>query len=199
MQALGNDPDKLNVDIIQMVRLVENGEEIKMSKRLGNAVTIAELMDLTGTDAARYFFAARALDSHLDFDLKLATAKSNDNPVYYAQYAHARMCSILKAAKDIPAAESYDGLTEEKEIELLKTLQEYPKVVAEAARTRQAHKITHYIQNLASKFHSFYTVCKVNDPSDLQLSAKRLALVQACEIVLASALNLIGVEAVESM
>lgn len=199
MAALGNDPDKLNVDIIQMVRLVDNGEEVKMSKRLGNATTIVELLDLVGPDAARYFFSARALDSHLDFDLKLATAQSNDNPVYYAQYAHARMCSILKAATDIPAAENFEGLKEEKEIELLKTLQEYPKVIAEAARTRQAHKIAHYIQNLASRFHSFYTVCKVNDPKDPELSAKRLALVQACEIVLASALNLIGVEAVESM
>lgn len=199
MSALGNDADKLNVDIIQMVRLVEDGEEVKMSKRLGNATTINELLDLVGVDAARYFFTARALDTHLDFDLKLATSKTNDNPVYYAQYAHARMCSILKGAKDLPKAENFEGLDNEKEIELLKTLQEYEKVVAESARTRQAHKITHYIQNLASKFHSFYTVCKVNDPANPELSAKRLALVEACEIVLASALNLIGVEAVESM
>lgn len=199
MEMLGHDSDKLNVDIIQMVRLVQDGEEIKMSKRLGNATTLVDLMDLTGTDAARYFFAARALDSHLDFDLGLATSKSNENPVYYAQYAHARMCSILKGAADIPEAESYDGLDDEKEIELLKTLQEFEKVVADAARTRQAHKITHYIQNLASKFHSFYSSCKVNDPANPELSAKRIALVKACRIVLAEALDLIGVEAVESM
>lgn len=199
MDALGNDSSKLNVDIIQMVRLVENGEEVKMSKRLGNATTIAELMDLVGVDAARYFFVARALDSHLDFDLALATSQTSDNPVYYAQYAHARMCSILKQTKDIPEADNYEGLVDEKEIELIKTLQEYPKVVAEAARTRQAHKITHYIQNLATRFHSFYTVCKVNDPQNPELSAKRIALVKACETVLASALELVGVEAVESM
>ena len=96
MSALHHDPDKLNVDIIQMVRLVSNGEEVKMSKRLGNATTINDLMDLVGVDAARYFFSARALDTHLDFDLDLAVSKTNENPVYYAQYAHARICSILK-------------------------------------------------------------------------------------------------------
>lgn len=200
MQALGNDPDKLSVDIIQMVRLVENGEEVKMSKRLGNAMTINDLVDMVGVDAVRYFFVARALDSHLDFDLKLATSQTNENPVYYAQYAHARICSILRGAKDAyPAASSYDGLVHEKEIELLKTLSDYPNVIADTARTRQVHKITHYIQNLATRFHSFYTVCKVNDPENPELSAKRIALLEAVQIILADALSLIGVEAVESM
>ena len=123
MQALGNDPDKLNVDIIQMVRLVSDGKEVKMSKRLGNATTINELCDSVGVDAARYFFVQRALDSHLDFDIELAKRQSNDNPVYYAQYAHARMCSIQKQAKDIELADSFEDLTDEKEIELMKTLQ----------------------------------------------------------------------------
>lgn len=199
MQALGNDPEKLDVDIIQMVRLVENGEEVKMSKRLGNATTINELIEWVGVDAARYFFVNRALDSHLDFDLELARSKSNDNPVYYAQYAHARMCSILKGAPDYGKPENYEGLDSEKEIELLKTLQDYENVIADTARTRQVHRITHYIQNLASRFHSFYTVCRVNDPENPELSAKRLGLVDASRIVLADALNLIGVEAVESM
>ena len=199
MEALGHDPDKLNVDIIQMVRLVENGEEVVMSKRKGNATTINELVEWVGTDAARYFFVARALDSHLDFDLNLARSKSNDNPVYYAQYAHARMCSILRQAADLPETSTVSGLDSEKEIELLKTLQEFPKVVADTARTRQVHKMTHYIQNLATRFHSFYTVCKVIDPENPELTASRLALVRATKVVMAQALNLVGVEAVESM
>lgn len=199
MQALGNNPDKLNVDIIQMVRLVSNGEEVKMSKRLGNATTINELCDRVGVDAARYFFVQRALDSHLDFDIELATSKSNDNPVYYAQYAHARMCSIQKQAGDIELATSFEDLTHEKEIDLMKTLQEFNKVIIESARTRQVHKVCHYIQNLASKFHSFYNACKVVDRENMNLSSQRLALVKATQIVLANALDTIGVEAVESM
>lgn len=198
MSALGHDPDKLNVDIIQMVRLVSNGEEVKMSKRLGNATTINDLVEMVGVDAARYFFAARALDSHLDFDLDLAVSQTNENPVFYAQYAHARICSILKNA-DFGKPTRYDGLVHEKEIDLLKTLAEYPSVIESSARTRQVHKITHYIQNLASKFHSFYTACKVNDPSNPELSAQRIALLEAVQTVLADALSLIGVSAPESM
>ncbi|MBB5183859.1 arginine--tRNA ligase [Catenisphaera adipataccumulans] len=199
MQALGNDPDKLHVDIIQMVRLVSGGEEMKMSKRLGNATTIRELCESVGVDAARYFFVSRALDSHLDFDVELAKKQSNDNPVYYAQYAHARMCSILKQADGIDTADTFDRLTDEKEIELMKTLQEFSKVIVDSAKTRQVHKVCHYIQNLASKFHSFYNACKVIDRADPELSSQRLALVKATKIVLANALHLIGVEAIESM
>lgn len=199
MQALGNDPDKLNVDIIQMVRLVSDGKEVKMSKRLGNATTINELCDSVGVDAARYFFVQRALDSHLDFDIELAKRQSNDNPVYYAQYAHARMCSIQKQAKDIELADSFEDLTDEKEIELMKTLQEFNKVIIESAKTRQVHKVCHYIQTLASKFHSFYNACKVIDRDNMKLSSQRLALVKATQIVLANALETVGVEAVESM
>lgn len=199
MQALGNDPDKLNVDIIQMVRLVSDGKEVKMSKRLGNATTINELCDSVGVDAARYFFVQRALDSHLDFDIELAKRQSNDNPVYYAQYAHARMCSIQKQAKDIELADSFEDLTDEKEIELMKTLQEFNKVIIESAKTRQVHKVCHYIQTLASRFHSFYNACKVIDRDNMKLSSQRLALVKATQIVLANALETVGVEAVESM
>ena len=199
MQALGNDPDKLNVDIIQMVRLVSDGKEVKMSKRLGNATTINELCDSVGVDAARYFFVQRALDSHLDFDIELAKRQSNDNPVYYAQYAHARMCSIQKQAKDIELADSFEDLTDEKEIELMKTLQEFNKVIIESAKTRQVHKVCHYIQTLASKFHSFYNACKVIDRDNMKLSSQRLALVKATQIVLANALETVRVEAVESM
>lgn len=199
MTALGNDAEKLHVDIIQMVRLVSNGEEVKMSKRLGNATTISELVESVGVDAARYFFVQRALDSHLDFDVELAKKQSNDNPVYYAQYAHARMCSIQKQAQDVKLADHFDRLNHEKEIELMKMLQEFNKVIVESARTRQVHKVCHYIQNLASRFHSFYNACKVLDPQDADLSAQRLALVRATQIVLANALECIGVQAVESM
>ncbi len=199
MQALGNDPEKLHVDIIQMVRLVNDGEEMKMSKRLGNATTIRELCERVGVDAARYFFVQRALDSHLDFDMELAAKKSNENPVYYAQYAHARMCSIARGAADLQPAEDVTGLSHEKELALMKVLAEFPRVVQDAARTRQVHKMVHYIQNLASHFHSFYNACKVIDRSDPELSARRLALVNATRIVLAEALNLIGVNAPEVM
>lgn len=199
MEALGHDSNHLHVDIIQMVRLVSNGEEMKMSKRLGNATTIHDLVQSVGVDAARYFFVARALDSHLDFDVDLATKKSNENPVYYAQYAHARMCSIQKQAKDIELADHFELLTDEKEIELMKTLQEFNHVIVESAKTRQVHKMCHYIYDLASHFHSFYNACKVIDHDNLDLSSQRLALVKATQTVLANALDCIGVTAVESM
>ena len=199
IQALGNDPDKLQVDIIQMVRLVENGEEVKMSKRLGNAVTIRELCDEVGVDAVRYFFVQRAVDTHFDFDLALARKQSNDNPVYYAQYAHARICSILRQAPDFKEADSYELLTHEKEISLMKYINEFTNVVSDAARTRSPHKVCNYIQKLAQHFHSFYNACKVIDVDNEALSAQRLALLKATRITLSNALYLIGVNAIEKM
>ena len=199
IEALGNDPDKLQVDIIQMVRLVENGEEVKMSKRLGNAVTIRELCDEVGVDAVRYFFVQRAVDTHFDFDLGLARKQSNDNPVYYAQYAHARMCSILRQAPEMKEAENFDLLTHEKEIALMKYINEFTNVVADAAKTRSPHKVCNYIQKLAAYFHSFYNACKVIDMEHEELSAQRLALLKATKITLKNAVELIGVEAIEKM
>ena len=199
IQALGRDADTLEVDIIQMVRLVENGEEVKMSKRLGNAVTLRELCEMVGVDAARYYFVSRALDTHFDFDLGLAKKQSNDNPVYYAQYAYARMCSILKNINDVEEASSYDLLTHEKEIQLMKYINEFTNVVADAAKNRAPHKVCNYIQKLASLFHSFYGACKVNDPQNKELSAQRVALLKACRITLKNALDLIGVDAIEQM
>ena len=199
IQALGNDPEKLQVDIIQMVRLVENGEEVKMSKRLGNAVTIRELCDEVGVDAVRYFFVQRAVDTNLDFDLGLARKQSNDNPVYYAQYAHARICSILRQAPDFKEATNYDLLTHEKEISLMKYINEFTNVVSDAAKTRAPHKVCNYIQKLAQHFHSFYNACKVIDPEHEALSAQRLALLKATRITLKNALFLIGVDAIEKM
>lgn len=199
MQALGKNPDQLEVDIIQMVRLVENKEEIKMSKRTGNAVTVRELCEEVGVDAVRYFFVQRALDTHLDFDLALARKQSNDNPVYYAQYAHARICSILKQADGFPSCNSYELLNDEKEVQLLKYINEFPAVVADAAKHRAPNKVCNYIQKLAAYFHSFYNACKVIDNTDKTRSAQRLALLKATKITLKNALYLIGVEAADKM
>ena len=149
--------------------------------------------------SARYFFVQRALDTHLDFDLGLARSQSNDNPVYYAQYAHARMCSILRQADDVMPAESFERLTNEKEIDLMKYINEFTNVVSDAAKLRAPHKVCNYIQKLAQKFHSFYNACKVLDKNDMELSAQRLALVKAAKITLRNALDLIGVEALEKM
>ncbi len=199
IEALGNDPDKLQVDIIQMVRLVENGEEVKMSKRLGNAVTIRELCDEVGVDAVRYFFVQRAVDTHFDFDLGLARKQSNDNPVYYAQYAHARICSILRQAPQLAPAQSYELLTHEKEIALMKYINEFSGVVSDAAKYRAPHRVCNYVQKLAQHFHSFYNACKVIDMNNEALSAQRIALLKATKITLKNALAFIGVEATEKM
>ena len=199
IQALGRDADTLEVDIIQMVRLVENGVEVKMSKRLGNAVTLRDLCAEVGVDAVRYFFVNRALDTHFDFDLALARSANNDNPVFYAQYAHARICSILRNCDEYPAVESYNLLTSDKETQLLKYINEFSNVVSDAAKTRSPNKMCNYIHKLASLFHSFYGVCKVNNPEEPELSAQRIDLLKACKITLANALNYIGVEAIEKM
>ena len=199
IQALGYKSEQLEVDIIQMVRIIENGLEVKMSKRTGNAITIRELCDDIGVDAARYFILQRALDSHFDFDLGLARSKSNENPVYYIQYAHARICSILKQANNYHKQDEYKLLKEPIEITLLKYLNEYENVVSEAAVNRAPNKLCNYIYKLAGYFHSFYGNCKINDPSNIELTNERLALLNAIKIVLYNALDLINVEAKEEM
>lgn len=200
IEAMGYPKDSLEVDIIQMVRLVEDGKEVKMSKRTGNAVTIRELCDDIGVDCARYFFLCRALDTHMDFDLSLARQKTNDNPVYYAQYAYARICSVLRQANaELNLKDSYDLLADEKETELLKYLASFPSVVADSALTRSPNKVTNYIQKLATYFHSFYASCKINDPGNPELTNERLALAEATRITLKNALTLLGVDAPERM
>ena len=199
IHAMGYPEDALEVDIIQMVRLVENGEEVKMSKRTGNAVTIRELCEDIGVDSARYFFVSRAVDTHMDFDLGLARTQSNENPVYYAQYAHARICSILRQAPEMKPLETYDLLTSEKEIDLLKHINEFPGVVADAAATRSPNKICNYIQKLAAYFHSFYGAYKIIDFEHPELMNQRLALLTATKITLHNALDLIGISAPEKM
>ena len=199
IQALGYEADKLEVDIIQMARMIKNGEEFKLSKRSGKAVSLRDLLDEAGSDAVRYFFASRAADTQMDFDLDMATKQSNENPVYYAQYAHARMCSILRQAENIELADHYELIKHEKELTLLKQINEFTNVVADCAASRMPHKMCNYIQKLASDFHSFYNECKVIDSNAPELSAQRLALVAACRITLNNALNSIGVSAPEKM
>jgi arginyl-tRNA synthetase len=203
IEALGYDKDTLEVEIIQLVHLYKNGEKVKMSKRTGKAVTMRELMEEVGVDAVRYFFAMRSPDTHLDFDMDLAVSQSNENPVYYAQYAHARVCSILRQGEEHQL--SYEGdidysfIQSEKEIELLKKLGEFPAAVAEAAEKRIPHRITNYIFDLSSALHSFYNAEKVLDLENVEKSRARLALVKAVQITLRNALKLIGVSAPEKM
>ena len=200
MRALGYNADNLHVDLCQMVRLVENGMEVKMSKRTGNAITLRELIDDIGLDAARYFFLSKALDTHMEFDLGLARSDTNDNPVFYAQYAYARICSVLRqAGKPVETKDTYSLLTHPKETDLLKQISMFPDVVADAAASRAPNLICNYVQKLAAYFHTYYGACKVNDPSKPELSAERLALTEATRITLHNALYLLGVRAPEKM
>lgn len=203
IQALGYKADTLEVEIIQMVNLFQNGEKVKMSKRTGKAVTLRELMEEVGLDAMRYFFAMRSADTHLDFDMDLAVSKSNENPVYYAQYAHARICSMLRQGEEL--GYSYEGdldlsyISSEKEIDLLKKMGEFPQAVAEAAEKRMPHRVTNYIFELASNLHSFYNAEKVINEDEKDKTEARLALVKSVQITLRNALALIGVSAPEKM
>ncbi|HDR6262891.1 TPA: arginine--tRNA ligase [Bacillus cereus] len=203
IQALGYDKDTLEVEIIQMVQLYQNGEKMKMSKRTGKAVTLRELMEEVGVDAMRYFFAMRSGDSHLDFDMDLAVSKSNENPVYYAQYAHARVCSILRQGEELGLATggdvNYKLVTSEKEVELLKKLGEFPAVVADAAQKRLPHRITNYAFELAATLHSFYNAEKVLNQDNLELSKARYELMKAVRTTLQNALAIVGVSAPKKM
>ena len=201
LKALGYPDDTLSVDLIQMVRMVEDGKEVKMSKRTGNAITIRELCDDIGVDAARWFFSSKDVSTHMDLDLKLARSKDNNNPVYYAQYAHSRMCSILRNPK-MPAfvrAESYERLTDEKELQLLKMIGEFPAEVANDAALRKPNKLADYTLSMVKIFHSYYNSTKVYNPDDLALTNERLGLISAARITLQNALKLLGVSAPESM
>ncbi|WRP06467.1 arginine--tRNA ligase [Rossellomorea aquimaris] len=203
IEALGFDREKLEVEVIQLVHLYKNGEKMKMSKRTGKAVTLRELVEEVGLDAVRYFFAMRSADTHMDFDLDLAVSQSNENPVYYAQYAHARICSILRQAEEQGLA-SEDKIDlkligTEKEVDLLKKLGEFPQMVADAAEKRTPHRVANYINDLASAFHSFYNANKVLDEENRELTTARLALVKGVRVTLQNALALIGVAAPEKM
>jgi len=203
IEALGYSKETLEVEIIQLVHLYKNGEKMKMSKRTGKAVTMRDLIEEVGLDAVRYFFAMRSADTHMDFDLDLAVSKSNENPVYYAQYAHARICSMLRQGEEQGLAYEENlklgEITSEKEFDLLKKLGEFPQAVAEAAQKRIPHRITNYIYDLASTLHSFYNAEKVLDPENTEKSRARLGLMKATQVTLQNALTIIGVSAPEKM
>jgi arginyl-tRNA synthetase len=203
IEALGYGKDALEVEIIQLVHLYKNGEKMKMSKRSGKAVTMRDLVEEVGLDAVRYFFAMRSSDTHMDFDLDLAVSQSNENPVYYAQYAHARISSILRQGVEqgIQFDKEVDlsQIGAEKEFEVLKKIGEFPQAVGEAAEKRMPHRITNYIFDLASTFHSFYNAEKVLDVENMEKTKARLALIKSVQITLKNALALIGVSAPEKM
>lgn len=204
MEALGHDPNKLQVLIAQMVSLFQDGEKVKMSKRTGKAVTMEDLMEEVGIDAIRYFFNMRSMDSHLDFDMDLAVSTSNENPVFYVQYAHARICSVLRQAAEqgisVPALDAiqFDKLTQPHEFDLLRKMGELPKEISEAAEQYAPHRIIRYVYELAAEFHSYYRAERVIT-EDLEQTSARLALVQAVKIALVNTLKLVGVSAPERM
>ncbi|OOC52367.1 arginine--tRNA ligase [Paenibacillus ihbetae] len=204
MEALGNDPEKLTVLIAQMVSLFQNGEKVKMSKRTGKAVTMEDLMDEVGVDAIRYFFTMRSMDSHLDFDMDLAVSTSNENPVFYVQYAHARICSVFRQAEEqgialLPLSEvKLSVLTAEHEYDILRKIGELPQEVSVAAENYAPHRIIRYVYELASLFHSYYKAQRVIT-EDAEQTQARLALLGAVRTVIANVLRLVGVSAPERM
>ena len=195
----GYSKDILEIELIQMVRMMKDGEEFKLSKRTGNGYTLRELCEDAGVDAARYFFVMRAATGHLDFDLDLAVKQSSDNPVYYAQYAHARLASVLESASDIKVDDSGSELKHKSELDLIKTLAKFPDVVKGASKERAPYKITNYIHEVAEQVHSFYTECRVIDRDNLKVTSSRLGLCLASKIVLRNALKLVGVSSPDHM
>lgn len=203
--ALGYDPKQLEVLLLQMVSLFRDGKPVKMSKRTGQAITLNELIEEVGTDAARYFFIMRSLDTQLDFDLDLAKSHSNENPVYYIQYAHARIYSIYRQAKEAGvhldmdwSNVKWDALKDEQELELIKKMAAFPEEIQRAARERAPHRIAHYVYELAGLFHTFYNHCRIIQ-EDKELEKARLALVTAVRITIANSLAILGVSAPEKM
>lgn len=200
--AMGYKAEALEVLILQMVSLYQNGELVKMSKRTGQSITLAELIEEVGTDAARFFFIMRSIDSQLDFDLDLAKSKSNENPVYYIQYAHARICSIFRQVAEVGIKVSgkpqLNLLGTESEIDLIKKLAAYEEEVAYAAAERAPHRIARYAHELAGNFHSFYNQCRIVGVEQ-ELAEARLALVGAVQNTICHALTILGVSAPEKM
>lgn len=201
MSALGFDAEKLDVRLLQMVRLLRGGELVKLSKRTGQTITLSELIEEVGTDAARYFFVMRSMDSQLDFDMDLATSQSNENPVYYIQYAHARICSIFRQAEENNLKAENPELAlliEETEVNLINKLAEYEDEIEKAAKEYAPQRIARYAYDLAGCFHSFYNQCRILGV-DEKLAEARLALVKATAHVIRHALGIVGVSAPERM
>jgi arginyl-tRNA synthetase len=204
VQALGYEKDALKVILVQLVNLLRDGKPAAMSTRSGEFVTLREVVDEVGKDAARYNFLMRRSDSHLDFDLELAKRQSNENPVYYVQYAYARICSISRMAAErgyrVPSYAQADLalLKLPEEITLIKTITRFPEVVEGAARTREPHRLTFYLNDLAGIFHSYYNKHKVIS-DDSALTGARLFMIMCIQTVLKNALNMLGVSTPEKM
>jgi arginyl-tRNA synthetase len=204
IQALGHSPEDLRIILVQLVSLLRDGAPVAMSTRSGEFVTLREVVDEVGRDAARYNFMMRRSDSHLDFDLELAKKQSNENPVYYVQYAHARICSILRMAQErgygAPAGgdAALDRLTLPEEIDLIKAVTRFPEMMEGAVKTLEPHRLTFYLNDLAALFHSYYNRNKVLS-DDQAVSEARLYLVESVRIVLGNTLRLLGVSTPERM
>ena len=204
MEACGVEPEKLEVVLMQLVRLMRGGEVARMSKRTGKAITLDDLLEEIGIDAARFFFNMRNAGSHFDFDLDLAVEQSNNNPVFYVQYAHARICSIIRllseSGKNVKSAEEINRnlLSNETEFNLLRQIAELPDEIKAAAETLEPSKLTRYSIELANAFHSFYNECHVN-VEDEELLHARLKLIDSARVALANVLELLKVEAPEKM
>ena len=202
LRALDIDPKRLTVYLYQLVTLRREGEIVRLSKRSGDIITLREVVEEVGADAVRFFLLARAAESQMDFDLTLAKEESDENPVWYVQYAHARICSILSRADDLDSSGgNVNLLTTEPELALIRQMLMLPEVIELAAQDLAPHHLTYYAQDLAALFHSFYKQCRVlsSDPADLELSKARLKLVLAAKHVLARTLHLMGMSAPESM
>ncbi|NJD03978.1 MAG: arginine--tRNA ligase [Ruminiclostridium sp.] len=204
VQALGVDPGKLDIVIFQLVRLYRNGEIAKMSKRTGRSISLTDLLEEVGRDAARFIFNTKASGSHLDFDLDLAVKQSNDNPVFYVQYAHARICSMLRLLESegiiVPCVDEVELtlLSANEELELIKKLAEYPDEISIAAQTLEPSRLTRYVTDVASLFHSFYTVCRVKGERE-ELMKARLLLVDCTRTVIRNVLGILSISAPERM
>jgi arginyl-tRNA synthetase len=205
LQALGSDPSKLDVLLVQFANLYRGGEKVQMSTRSGSFVTLRELRKEVGADAARFFYVMRKCEQHLDFDLDLAKSQSSDNPVYYVQYAHARVCSVLRQAAEkkisveiTPGAANLERLREEHELQLLKSLSRYPEVVELSAINEEPHQLSHYLRDLANDFHTYYNAHQFL-VEDEGLRDARIKLILAVRQALKNGLNLLGVTAPESM
>ncbi len=204
MRALGLDPERLTLHLYQLVTLLESGEQVRLSKRAGTQVDLREALDDIGPDALRFFLLARAADSQMDLDLDLARKESSENPVYYVQYGHARIASILRYAEEQGhSAEGADVslLTHPAELALIRKMLELPEAVAKAVEELACHHLPHYAQELAAVFHIFYRDCRVvsSDPADQEVTRARLRLAQAAKLALGRTLALMGVGAPERM
>jgi arginyl-tRNA synthetase len=201
LKALDYDADKLRVIIYQFVTILEDGEVVKMSTRKANYVTLDELVDEVGSDVVRYFFNMRNTSSHMNFDLTLAKKQSDENPVFYLQYAHARICSILRTVVEeniVSSVENLNLLVQEEEQQLLKKLNQYEEEILYASENFEPNKICSYLEDLASAFHRFYTFCRILG-SEKKLAEARLALAEATKIVMQNGLGILGVTAPDRM